>query len=176
MGYRVKFAAEGFSDSLAHYGIKGQQWNIRRYQNEDGTLTAEGREHYGVGDGERSYAGPKQPTRGHNGGINPNTEKRKYRPGTMVDGYDANKGIQRPGTKSYSTAGTVLSGIGTTILGIGALRGLAGGSMLKAFGADKATKYMNTAVTVLKGTGAVLLGKRFLAGITGNKDDKKQQG
>lgn len=32
---------------LAHHGIKGQKWGIRRYQNEDGTLTAEGRERYG---------------------------------------------------------------------------------------------------------------------------------
>ena len=32
---------------LEHYGIKGQRWNVRRFQNEDGTLTAEGRERYG---------------------------------------------------------------------------------------------------------------------------------
>ena len=31
---------------LAHHGIKGQKWGVRRYQNEDGTLTAEGRERY----------------------------------------------------------------------------------------------------------------------------------
>lgn len=28
---------------LVHHGILGQKWGIRRYQNEDGTLTAEGR-------------------------------------------------------------------------------------------------------------------------------------
>ena len=28
---------------LAHHGIKGQKWGVRRYQNEDGTLTAEGK-------------------------------------------------------------------------------------------------------------------------------------
>ena len=28
---------------LYHYGIKGQKWGIRRYQNEDGTLTEAGR-------------------------------------------------------------------------------------------------------------------------------------
>lgn len=31
------------SDALVHYGIKGQKWGIRRYQNEDGTLTAAGK-------------------------------------------------------------------------------------------------------------------------------------
>ena len=31
---------------LVHYGIKGQKWGLRRFQNEDGTLTQEGRERY----------------------------------------------------------------------------------------------------------------------------------
>ena len=30
-------------NELMHYGIKGQKWGVRRYQNEDGTLTAAGR-------------------------------------------------------------------------------------------------------------------------------------
>lgn len=33
-------------DELMHYGIKGQKWGIRRFQNEDGTLTAAGRKKY----------------------------------------------------------------------------------------------------------------------------------
>lgn len=35
---------------LIHYGIEGQRWGIRRYQNKDGTLTPEGRKRYGYGD------------------------------------------------------------------------------------------------------------------------------
>lgn len=31
-------------NELSHHGVKGQKWYIRRYQNADGTLTAEGRE------------------------------------------------------------------------------------------------------------------------------------
>lgn len=31
---------------LYHYGIKGQKWGIRRFQNPDGTLTAAGRKRY----------------------------------------------------------------------------------------------------------------------------------
>ena len=34
---------------LAHHGIKGQQWGVRRFQNEDGTLTEAGKDRYLVG-------------------------------------------------------------------------------------------------------------------------------
>lgn len=35
-------------DYLAHHGIKGQKWGIRRYQNPDGSLTPEGEKRYGT--------------------------------------------------------------------------------------------------------------------------------
>lgn len=35
------------TDVLVHHGIKGQKWGQRRYQNEDGSLTAAGKERYG---------------------------------------------------------------------------------------------------------------------------------
>ena len=31
---------------LAHHGILGQKWGVRRYQNEDGSLTKAGKKHY----------------------------------------------------------------------------------------------------------------------------------
>ena len=34
---------------LIHYGVKDQKHGVRRYQNKDGSLTALGRIHYGVG-------------------------------------------------------------------------------------------------------------------------------
>lgn len=35
------------SEELKHYGIKGQKWGKRRYQNADGSLTPAGKERYG---------------------------------------------------------------------------------------------------------------------------------
>lgn len=37
------------SNYLAHYGIMGMKWGVRRYQNADGSLTAAGKERYGEG-------------------------------------------------------------------------------------------------------------------------------
>lgn len=42
---------EDGSVSLTHWGIRGQKWGTRRYQNSDGSLTQAGRERYGVGAG-----------------------------------------------------------------------------------------------------------------------------
>lgn len=41
MSYKVIF-----SNELYHHGIKGQKWGVRRFQNEDGSLTPEGRKRY----------------------------------------------------------------------------------------------------------------------------------
>lgn len=35
---------------LRHHGIKGQKWGVRRFQNKDGSLTADGKKRYGADD------------------------------------------------------------------------------------------------------------------------------
>lgn len=35
-----------YTDYLVHHGIKNQKWGVRRYQNEDGSLTEEGKKRY----------------------------------------------------------------------------------------------------------------------------------
>lgn len=41
------------SDYLVHHGIKGMKWGVCRYQNEDGSLTAAGKQRYG---GQREHS------------------------------------------------------------------------------------------------------------------------
>lgn len=43
MEYVHYFSSDG---ELCHWGIKGQKWGIRRYQNKDGSLTPAGRKRY----------------------------------------------------------------------------------------------------------------------------------
>ena len=50
MNYRVHRSGE-----LYHHGVGGMKWGVRRYQNEDGSLTPEGRVHYGYNSETRRY-------------------------------------------------------------------------------------------------------------------------
>lgn len=43
----VYYANETDVMSIAHYGIKGMKWGVRRFQNFNGTLTDEGKKRYG---------------------------------------------------------------------------------------------------------------------------------
>lgn len=47
------------SDFLVHHGVPGQKKGVRRYQNTDGSLTQEGRIHYGVGEKREKTIGTK---------------------------------------------------------------------------------------------------------------------
>lgn len=44
------------TNELYHHGILGQKWGVRRYQNEDGSLTEAGKKRYYTNDLKRAYA------------------------------------------------------------------------------------------------------------------------
>ena len=48
MGYYIGAIDFSLTDELRHHGILGMKWGVRRYQNKDGTLTAAGKERYGI--------------------------------------------------------------------------------------------------------------------------------
>lgn len=51
---------------LAHHGVLGQRWGIRRYQNEDGTLTPAGKRHVTKTYSKNYAKMTKQMDKGHN--------------------------------------------------------------------------------------------------------------
>lgn len=52
------------SNYLEHHGIKGQKWGIRRFQNEDGSYTPEGKERYGVKSEKSEFGATNHPVGG----------------------------------------------------------------------------------------------------------------
>lgn len=55
------FSIEGFKKTdIQHWGIKGQKWGVRRYQNLDGSLTPAGRKRYSNSDGSLNKKGQKK--------------------------------------------------------------------------------------------------------------------
>lgn len=45
---------------LVHHGIKGQKWGVRRFQNEDGSLTAAGQRRYDIDEAKSAYKQAKR--------------------------------------------------------------------------------------------------------------------
>ena len=91
------FVIRPSNDDIVHYGVDGQEWGKRRYQNKDGSLTPLGRRHYGYGSGrqskkddddDRAYSGTVEGEGKSKGGSSSGSSRRTYR--------DANPRDYRP--------------------------------------------------------------------------------
>lgn len=105
---------------LVHHGVKGQKWGVRRYLNEDGSLTKAGKKRYSGKHGTANYIRD----------TNPNMQKRqkarRIGQGIIIGGTGAlygSIGYHIPGKdasvgkKIGSTAVAALVGSGLSALG-----------------------------------------------------------
>ena len=88
-----------FGDELYHYGIKGQKWGVRRFQNEDGTRTDAGKKRYGnkyTRPGESGLTGLRRRIQGRTPEQDDairaeRKERREARKGLMKDAANVHK-------------------------------------------------------------------------------------
>ena len=154
------------SDYLAHYGVPGQKKGVRKYQNEDGSLTPEGYRHYGIdpntGKGDNFTA--KNVIRYKND-VYKDTYKQK-----REEGYTRKQSRNIATNKMSRSADTkygytnVAKADRNTIAGyeLGAAAGIIGGtiagSLMKdvrvGFAVAAGTAYLSTAIGTAIGTNA----------------------
>lgn len=84
---------------LVHHGIKGQRWGVRRFQNENGTLTTLGKKRYG---------NPKE----HGNSIDNKEGKKILESDYKRADTEAAKDILEGTSKSLNSAGDVVDSIG----------------------------------------------------------------
>lgn len=115
---------------LAHHGTKGMKWGVRRYQNPDGSLTAEGRKRYGVDTNKYATENVKE-------------AGRRSAKASAKASFKGN--IKRSAALSVAGAALGAASLGSASIGALPLIGAAAGS---AFVADMAT---NTALGAIMG-------------------------
>lgn len=79
-----------YSDELAHHGIKGMKWGVRRYQNSDGSLTAAGRKRYSDSDGSLSAIG-KMRQNSYENKLNRNIRRQTIEDNKLLDTRSKNR-------------------------------------------------------------------------------------
>ena len=119
---------------LMHYGIKGQKWGVRRFQNADGTLTPEGKERYlkstSQADQQNLSFREKWRTREAN-----NLEK-------AWEALDAEVKIDREKTKQTKSDGRIVDDVLWTIINPANAAFLAADGMMAVSAKMKLKKYM----------------------------------
>lgn len=79
MGRTIEVYGPDYSDYLAHHGIKGQKWGVRRFQNPDGSLTEAGKKRQAKEDAWRTKKAAKLTS-----AYNRQTERAEQRYGKHV--------------------------------------------------------------------------------------------
>ena len=160
-----------FSGELIHYGISGQKWGVRRYENEDGTLTPAGKERYNKGQNENYREDQRKRDRvvyGKGG------ERRINR--SMNEGYNIS-GARSKEAQRINKARTHARGAATTGAVTGAIAGFFAPEIIKAGARFMGAKGIAPEImgAVVSGMGnqkiriATTLGAAFVAPRLGSK-------
>lgn len=107
---------------IQHHGIKGQKWGVRRFQNEDGSLTPEGQRRYKVEGHYSTLLGSYQTRITDKSGKTMSRRTRRYMEKAMKkeyknespSKYDEYQMAKRDSRKSYTYLGNdIVSGMAT---------------------------------------------------------------
>jgi hypothetical protein len=94
---------------LQHYGVKGQSWGIRNYQNEDGSLTSLGKKRYLVGQTEH-YSSPKEAQNKKGSTWVP--KNKNIKDWWTGDNYKKSSNLHRDFSKDYREESLLTRGLG----------------------------------------------------------------
>ena len=139
-GYRIRKELTDYPDYLAHYGIKGQKWGVRRFQYENGAYTAEGKERYrGTGAKAAGSPVPQAPEK------MTFMEKHRTRTARIADSYMDAMMRQLPHDREKSKKGDhnrVIVDVAYTVLNPANAIHLAADGVGAAIAKSKLNKYM----------------------------------
>lgn len=116
---------------LCHHGIKGQKWGVRRYQNADGSLTAKGRVHWGVGGprrGSSETSGKMSTKSSTKASTNPKTSSKDVSGASGSKSHSLSEEDKAKRDKAIKTALLIGGGV--------AVAAVAGYAMYKTSGLD----------------------------------------
>lgn len=93
-------------DYLAHWGIRGMKWGVRRFQNRDGSLTPSGKKRYGATEKEKKRAQTDWRKDGYTSKATLKLEKKRLRKqkktGESTTQYDKKLEASKEFDKKYS--------------------------------------------------------------------------
>ena len=166
----ITFRVIRSEDDLVHYGILGQKWGIRRYQNYDGSYTRKGLERYRKSEKEYNEAAERYKVAKKSGTRKEIREARankKLTKDTMNENYNKLKNDMKAdeGKKLYQSGKTITSNNAALKL-VASVPIVAAFSRIKAIESGKSfsTKFGNVSaadMTTVAGIGAEVAASLF---------------